>query len=224
MNTEQTISELHAAGRFEWERVIRRCQVPQPVKLIALMLATYADPDGSRVRPGPVVLAAVTGQSERSVKRHLGDLRKLGLLTVTRRGGGRGGQGRTTEYQLSIPADLLDRVTLLGVNEQPESEATQVARQSEPSTVDEPVDNSDSEATQMARESGDHHEIEGPHSARFEAIEGPNSTIEGPPRWPTTTHIHHPPQTNHAVTTRGEYLPRARAPNNDPHPSLPRPA
>ncbi|WP_157376133.1 hypothetical protein [Allokutzneria albata] len=44
--------ELLPASRFEWERIIRRARLTKPVKLVALLLATYADPDGTRVRPG----------------------------------------------------------------------------------------------------------------------------------------------------------------------------
>ncbi|MBA0126305.1 hypothetical protein H0B56_12205 [Haloechinothrix sp. YIM 98757] len=203
---------------------MRRVVLPVRVKFLALILATYADPDGSRVRPGLDVLASVSGQSERSVKRSLAELRGLGLLTVARRGGGRGGQGRTTEHQLTIPVDLLDRVTVLDPDERPQSQATQVASRSSSSTPDEPVDNSNPEATQMAPESEAGDAIERPHSDHPEAIGRPKSTIGRPPGWPTTTHIDHPPtKTMRVETSQGESLPRARAPDHDPQ-SLPQTA
>ncbi len=91
---------------------------------MALILATYADPDGSRVRPGNEILAAVTGESERNVKRRLAALREMGLLTVARRGGGRSGRGKTTEYQLTMPSDLLERCSMLGPDERTLWQAT----------------------------------------------------------------------------------------------------
>src|SRR5437879_1725471 len=39
-------------GRFEWERILRRAVMPLRVKFLAFVLASYADADGSNVRPG----------------------------------------------------------------------------------------------------------------------------------------------------------------------------
>lgn len=102
------------ANRYEWERVVRRVVMPRPTKLAALALGTYANLDGTRVRPGTRVLAAIGDESEKNAQRHLGVLRDdLGLLELTRRGGGRGGRGHASEYRLTIPPDLLDRAELL---------------------------------------------------------------------------------------------------------------
>lgn len=203
MTDEQTPSP-----RYEWERIVRRIVMPGNEKLLALVLATYADRDGSRVRPGNQVLAAVTGMSERTVKRALAALRDCGLLAVSRRGGGRDGQGRATEYQLTIPGDLLDRVSLLDPSEATVSGATQVASQNDPSPVDNSnergVDNRPaadvSEATQVAHEND---------------FQGPNSSIEGPPGWPTTNT--HPPATKRRpslVATQGDSSRRVRLVEN----------
>lgn len=106
--------ELVPTGRFEWERIVHRIVMPKPQKLLALVLAGHADPDGSRVRPGNDRLAAITGDSEKNVRRILGVLRDdLGLVKVAKRGGGRWGTGRATEYQLTIPVDLLERMEVL---------------------------------------------------------------------------------------------------------------
>lgn len=191
------------ADRYEWERVVRRCRITQGQKLLAFILATYSDPDGSRVRPGLPRLTGVTGQSESTVKRHLRALRDLGLITVARRGGGRGGSGHTTEYQLAIPEDLLERVELLGPGEQPsESEAIQVTPQTD-------VDNSDSEAIQVTSESGDTAPIERSHSAEAERLGGQNERIGGHPGDLLPTHNYQPPKkTNPVVLSPGESRPR----------------
>jgi len=110
--------ELQPAGRCEWERIVRRIPMPGRVKLLAFVLATYADADGSRVRPGNDRLAATSGQSDSSVRRGLTMLRdQLGLIRQEHRGGGRSGQGKAAEYRLTIPEDLLDRVSLLSPEE-----------------------------------------------------------------------------------------------------------
>lgn len=104
---------LRPVGRFEWEHLVRRVIMTPRVKLTALTMATYADPDGTRVRPGFDLLAAVTGQSDSTVRRSVKALRDLGLLDLVTRGGGRSGRGKATEYRLAVPEDLLDRAELL---------------------------------------------------------------------------------------------------------------
>lgn len=107
------------ADRFEWERIVRRIVAPKHVKFLALVLATYADTDGTRVRPGLKRLAAVTGDDERNVRRILRVIREdLGLLEMVSRGGGRGRIEKAAVYRLAIPADLLERATLLDPDEQ----------------------------------------------------------------------------------------------------------
>lgn len=108
-----------AASRYEWERLIRRVRLGHPAKAVALAMATYADPDGSRVRPGVARLAAVTELSERSVYSALKKLRSLGLVDCLSRGGHRGEGKEASVYQLAIPVDLMERVELLDPNERP---------------------------------------------------------------------------------------------------------
>lgn len=107
--------ELQPADRFEWERVVRRCVLPIPVKLVALTLATYANRDGTQVRPGVPRLAAVCGVSQATVRRHLDVVRGLGLVEKVRHGGGR--DGKAAVFRLTIPSDLLERAQLLGPDE-----------------------------------------------------------------------------------------------------------
>ena len=109
---------LHPAARFDWERLVRRCCLPSTTKLVAYAMATYADADGSRVFPGATRLAAVTGLSERSVRGALGNLRDLGLIERTTKGGMRGTRAFADVHQLTIPDDLLERMDLLTVDEE----------------------------------------------------------------------------------------------------------
>ncbi|WP_157519485.1 helix-turn-helix domain-containing protein [Modestobacter sp. Leaf380] len=106
------------AGRFEWERVFRRCRLPSTTKAVGFAMATYADGDGSRIYPGAARLAAVTGLSERSVRGALTNLRDLGLVHRTVKGGMRGTHAFADVYQLQIPADLLERFDLLTTDEE----------------------------------------------------------------------------------------------------------
>jgi DNA-binding transcriptional ArsR family regulator len=107
------------ANRYEWERVLRRVRLGSPTKAVALALATYADRDGSSVRPGVARLSAVTELSERSVRNALTRLRDLGLIERTREGSRNGRRALTDEHRLAIPVDLLERVELLDPDESP---------------------------------------------------------------------------------------------------------
>lgn len=107
-----------SAGRYEWERIIRRVQLGRTTKFVALTLATYADADGSRVRPGEARLAAVTELTERAVRNSLKTLRELGLIERVYKGGRHGTYGVATVYRLTIPTNLLDRVELLDAEEE----------------------------------------------------------------------------------------------------------
>ncbi|ORL01796.1 hypothetical protein A6F55_19075 [Prescottella equi] len=105
-------------GRFDWERIIRRVEIPSGVKFLALMLATYADPDGSRVHPGVERLARVMGVSEPTVKRSMAVLRSYGLIVLVKQGNRWANQA--DDYQLTVPSDLLD-LPMLDPNESAES-------------------------------------------------------------------------------------------------------
>ncbi len=110
-------------GRYEWERIVRRCVLPTPIKTVAAYVAQYANADGSRIYPGVARLAAVTGLSERSVRGALTTLRDLELLTRTRKGSSLGRQALTDEHRLTRPADLDRRVHMLDPDESPASGA-----------------------------------------------------------------------------------------------------
>ncbi|MCT9624260.1 hypothetical protein HWD94_03865 [Pseudarthrobacter equi] len=118
----------HPVGRFEWERIIRRAIITPPsVKFLGLMMATYASADGSRVRPGQARLAAVMGTSISTVERGQRTMEKEGFLEMVFKGhsAGRGrNAGYASEYRLTIPSDLLDRVPMLDPDEKHPSPMT----------------------------------------------------------------------------------------------------
>lgn len=104
------VSDRIPVDRFEWERVLRRVQMPSGAKFLALMMATYADQNGSRVRPGVERLARVMCMSEPTVKRSLSTLRDLGLIERTKQGNRHA--GLADEYRLTVPSTLLDHPML----------------------------------------------------------------------------------------------------------------
>jgi len=75
-------------------------------KLIALILATYASEDGSRIFPGRERLAAVAGLSTRQVTRALLKLEDLGLVFKVHDGRLIGKRGLASVYQLTVPKML----------------------------------------------------------------------------------------------------------------------
>lgn len=108
--------EPKPCDRFEWERIIRRYPMYPTTKLVALILATYADSDGTRVWPGVDRLGYVTGSHKATVIRHLNALRAYGLITRVRQGDR--ARGNADEYRLTVPTDLAER-ELLPPEEQP---------------------------------------------------------------------------------------------------------
>lgn len=222
---------LRQVGRYEWERVVRRVVMPGTVKFLAFVLSTYADADGSRVRPGIEALVLDTGQSKSTVKRALGVLRDdFRFLQQVSRGGGKNGRGKATEYRLAIPVDLLDRVDLIPIPP-PRSGLTIVSPQ-------EPVDNSQSGLTQMnsqANESGltqmsHENDIQGSNQAHSESMRAQIGSLRAhlgellPATTPTTKDDQHsgpdPTQLTTARTADENPIDLAAA---DEHP-LPRPA
>lgn len=105
-----------AMGRFEWEKVIRRIVVPsnrKSVKVVAMMLATYADADGTNVRPGEQRLASVCQLGRSTVRESLGWMRTNFLIWRNQRGSNLGSANYVDVYQLSLPDDWQKRFVLL---------------------------------------------------------------------------------------------------------------
>lgn len=207
---------LMPIGRYEWERLVRRIVMPERHKLVALLMSTWADPDGSRVRPGMPLLAAARGKSERSTSNIVGSLaRQWGLIEQVSRGGGRGGRGKTAEWRLTIPTDLLDRHVLLGpdglpdssepwgsghsdVSSEPlasaQSELDDVSPEGQGSdeTGTHLVDNSDSPEVLASAQSNGHRPIDRKNDAVTDRLTGSLQRLTGSSALPTTSHV-----TNH---------------------------
>lgn len=101
------MTENHGASINDWVNVIRRATLSPNVKLVALMLASYADPDGTHIFPGNARLAVQCSLSYTTVQRAMATLRRKGLIERTRQGARR--NGKSDEYRLILAADLLER-------------------------------------------------------------------------------------------------------------------
>lgn len=124
--------ELRPVPRLEWEQILRRVRLTGMIggsgrkgsdgretrgavsartfKAVALVLASYGDPSGSRIWPGDAAVAVDVECGLDIVKDVRGTLVKLGLLErVSGRRAGRPGE----EYRLTLPTDLLDKLEVL---------------------------------------------------------------------------------------------------------------
>jgi len=72
---------------------------PPLEKLTALAVADHADHDGGRIWPTIAALAAKTGNSERTIQRHLQSMQDRGWLELVRASSGR---GSVNEYRMPI--------------------------------------------------------------------------------------------------------------------------
>jgi hypothetical protein len=97
---------------------MRRCQMKPLTKYVGMVLAQYANSDGTNAFPAVAKLARVTCLSERSVRTALTELRGLGLIKRVQKGGMRGTQAIPDVHCLVIPADLLERFDLLTPGEE----------------------------------------------------------------------------------------------------------
>ena len=106
---------LRAVVPGEWIQVWRRVRVPATVNLVGFALASFADwNDGTRVRPGNVILAAICSESHpKTVERAIGVIRGYDLIWRYVEGSRKGVKGAHDEYRLTIPADILVRVPML---------------------------------------------------------------------------------------------------------------
>lgn len=159
-------------GRYEWENVMRRLasreQISDELLLAALLLATYADPDGTRVRPGEREFAEANRRSKPTARRRVAWLQEHGFVRLVSRGGGTGVHARASEYRLTLPADLLERfelrppgvvarrhMTVVTALNQGERSSTENSAHSRMSAVPapSPVDNSGTQLTHGERSS-----------------------------------------------------------------------
>jgi hypothetical protein len=95
----------------EWVNVVRRARLHATTKLVALLMASYADPDGTRIYPGVARLVIQSGLGYRTVQREMARLRTAGLTEQMPRKGLR--RGWSAPYRLILAADLLEKVDVL---------------------------------------------------------------------------------------------------------------
>lgn len=87
----------------QWTDVVRRARLGRTVKAVALVLATYADADGTRVYPGVARLSYDAEVNYNTAKGALKTLRDAGLIRKV------GRRGDADVYRLVIAVDLADR-------------------------------------------------------------------------------------------------------------------
>lgn len=110
-----TESGLIAVSQTLWLPVWHKVAATPPVKVVGYQLLEFADfGDGADIRPGEIVLASRTSQTDRTVGKALTQIRAWGLIWRYREGSRHGRQQLSDEYRLTIPADLLVRVPFAG--------------------------------------------------------------------------------------------------------------
>jgi hypothetical protein len=92
--------EHQPMGRFDWERIIARSELPLITKTIAVFLAMHANPDGSNVHPGEDRLADITDKTPRYIRDQIAALRDAGLIERVQHGKV---SERYDRYQLTTP-------------------------------------------------------------------------------------------------------------------------
>lgn len=90
-------------GRFDWEALIDRAELPKHLKTVAYVLAHRADGDGSHVRPGIALVADILDDSEKTTGDYINRLVELGWLRLVKKGGGTRREGKASVYQLTTP-------------------------------------------------------------------------------------------------------------------------
>lgn len=89
-----------------WNATIRRHRFGRRsrIKTFALVLSSYAEADGTGIRPGIARAATDSEIGESTARRYLHQLRQLGLILLTVPGNRRA--GRADEYRLTISAQF----------------------------------------------------------------------------------------------------------------------
>lgn len=90
-----------------WINVVRRSRLHATTKLIALLLASYASPDGTSVYPGVARLAIQSRKSYRTVQAELRRLRAIGLVEKLPRSGLP--RSFAVPYRLILGPDVLEK-------------------------------------------------------------------------------------------------------------------
>ncbi|MFC3300203.1 Uncharacterised protein [Arthrobacter agilis] len=167
MTNPEGIRHLKSVGRFDWERIFERVPtgplgIKPTTKYVGWVLARYSTAEtGGQIHPGRERLATVIGKSVRTIDGALDELCDVGLLELVRKGGrGAGGRGFATEYRLTLPSDLSDRMTLLDLH----SDDLPSIDHSQPTASDDRGANAD-QSQSTASDQSDHSQLSTPSLA-----------------------------------------------------------
>lgn len=105
-----------SAPAVEWVNVICRAQLHPHVKLVALILARYADPDGTNAYPGLARLTVQSRLSYSTVQRAMRQLRQIGAIEAMPRAGMK--RHWRTRYRLTFGEQLASIVPTPGAEDQ----------------------------------------------------------------------------------------------------------
>jgi hypothetical protein len=225
-------TDILARIRFGKVKVAGKTLTGATIKGVAARLASYADGDGTRVRPGVARLAVDIEVDYQTARRAVSLLRNLGLLALVRSGGRRGAD----EFRLTLPTDLLDRDDLIvwsPTQQRAEIDRAQLAYRK---TSDTPRRGPG--GGQSLVPEGPHKEvaslvpqgpvegpapdpITGPSGTTYSPLTGPSGTASLVPQGRTThqdldtTTTHHPDQDLRTAVTHS----RANGPANNPESS-----
>lgn len=94
-----------------WNSLVRRARMTDRQKLAALVVSSYADPDGTGIHCGVTRLAVDLGASYRTAQRYLSWLREVGLIELVREGNRR--KRLSDEYRLILGPDVLEHLEVL---------------------------------------------------------------------------------------------------------------
>lgn len=94
-----------------WNSMVRRARMTDRQKLSALVVSSYADPDGTGIHCGVTRLAVDLGASYRTAQRYLSWLREVGLIELVREGNRR--KRLSDEYRLILGPDVLEHLEVL---------------------------------------------------------------------------------------------------------------
>lgn len=203
--------------RWEWLDVVRRARLGRTTKAVAVMLATYANQDGTRVFPGIPRIAVVCEVGYNTAQRCLTDLREFGLIERVYRAGA---SGKADEYRLILADGVGERVPTPA---QIDLEIRKVRRPwgGPRTTPSGEVKPDESQPLPTAR--GEAEESDGDTSTHGAMGEEPTSThgTTGPLPAPcvATNHAHEPlTTTNHetADVRTAVTVPREATPDQDP--------
>ncbi|TDB98713.1 hypothetical protein E1091_07500, partial [Micromonospora fluostatini] len=174
---------LRPCDRNTWERLIRGARLGGLIKGsgkagkegrttrggvsagyflgVALAIASYANPDGSEVRPGGARLIVDTEIDPKIVRAVVRFLVDVGLLQLVRRSRSR---GSADEYRLTEPSDLRESMTILEGQEYRDAlEVERLKASGKPRTV----------ATGPSA-------VQGPQASAEVAVQGPPAPVDDP--------------------------------------------